>query len=116
MICQREGCEAEAEVEIRALDPEDPSGGRFCVAHGRLFLGSGEETGTEPPKVAVLVGEKRGLPDFSNVEASLHVSGVTAGHTEAEIDVLVAQGKIAFGKMAERVHEMIADGLRKRGW
>ena len=115
MICQREGCETEAEVEVRALDPEDPSGGRFCVAHGRFFLGGGAEE-TEAPKVAVLVGEKRGLPDFSNVEASLHVSGITARHTETEIEVLVAQGKIAFGKMAERVHEMIAEGLRKRGW
>lgn len=31
-------CDADAVVEIKALDPEDPSSGRFCMDHARTFL------------------------------------------------------------------------------
>lgn len=54
-----ETCPQEAVVEIKVMDPDDPSSGRFCMDHARTFLNAPTEAEwmavimpPEPPKDA----------------------------------------------------------------
>jgi len=67
-------------------------------------------------KLAINVAQKVGLPDYSSIDASLHVSGITVATSDAEVEALVARGKIVFGVMAASLHDKVAAAKRERGW
>ncbi len=71
---------------------------------------------SEPLKLAINVAQKVGLPDYSSIDASLHVSGITVDTCEAEVEALIARGRIVFGSMAASLHDKIAAAKRERGW
>lgn len=70
----------------------------------------------EPLKLAINVAQKVGLPDYSSIDASLHVSGITTTTSDAELEALIARGRIVFGAMASEVHDKVTKAKRERGW
>ena len=75
-----------------------------------------EEAQAKPLELAVLLAHKIGLPDYSSAEVSLPVSHITVETTDEEIALLVERGKIAFGKMGERVAQLATEARAKKGW
>lgn len=70
----------------------------------------------EPLKLALNVAQKVGLPDYSSIDASMHVSGITVDTPEEEVAALVERGRIVFGHMAAELHERIKKARAARGW
>jgi hypothetical protein len=69
-----------------------------------------------PLVLAVNLQHKMGLPDFSSVEASMHISGITAASTDADVEALVARGKIAWTVMGPAVTRQVKAARAKAGW
>lgn len=70
----------------------------------------------DPPKLALNVAHKMGLPDYSSAEASLHISAITQQTTDEEIEALVAKGKIAWSIMGPAVTRQVREAAEKKGW
>lgn len=70
----------------------------------------------EPLKLALNVAQKVGLPDYSNIEASMHISAITVDTTDEEVAALVERGRVIFGAMARRLHDKITAAKKTQGW
>lgn len=70
----------------------------------------------EPLKLALNLEHKMGLPDFSSVAASMHISGITADHTDDEIAALVERGRVAWGVMGPKVTAQVRAARAEKGW
>lgn len=69
-----------------------------------------------PLVLAVNLNHKLGLPDYSSVEASMHISGITAASTDADVEALVAKGKVAWAVMGPAVTRQVREAAQKKGW
>lgn len=70
----------------------------------------------DPLKLSLNLEHKMGLPDFSSVAASMHISGITADHTEDEIAALVERGRVAWGVMGPKVTAQVRAARAEKGW
>lgn len=61
----------------------------------------------DDPKISVMVELKRGLPNWSNATASIHIGGLRAGATPEEIEALLDTGRIAYDLMRSRLIEKV---------
>lgn len=160
-------CQAVAVVEMKSTDPEDSSGGRFCMDHARTFLNAPTvaewlaviepdatvsrrrlsialeilegiegndqvdlaqgylsdlladlppEVPAEPLKLAVNLAQKIGLPDYSSAEMSMHVSGITAETSDAEVEATIERGRLVYTQMGNRLAELAKQARRNGGW
>jgi hypothetical protein len=115
-------CPEPASVEVKAADPEDPSGGFFCREHAFTFLGAEPAEATAgilqpaPLETSVTVHHKLGLPDYSSVEASMRVMGITRETTDEDIEEMAAKAKIAWAVMGPAVTRQVKAAREKNGW
>jgi hypothetical protein len=71
---------------------------------------------TEPLKLAVNLAQKIGLPDYSSAEMSMHVSGITADTSDAEVEATIERGRLVYTKMGARLAELAKEARQKGGW
>lgn len=113
-------CEEDAVVEIKSLDPDDPSGGRFCMEHARFFVSAPPsfDTALTPDtlKLGITVRQTVRPHDYESAEVMLHVEGFTAATTDAQVEDLLAKGRIVYTDMAQRVGDLAKDARQKGGW
>lgn len=77
-----------------------------------------DETAAAEPalRLSILVAQAIQPVPFEKIEVSLHVAGVTADHTDAEIEALVARSHFVVRLMAERMAKIVRRARRDRGW
>lgn len=68
-----------------------------------------------PIRLSVGMGQKVGIPNsYGSYEASLHISGVTAEHTDEMIEAAIARSVVTVNAMRARLVVVLEDA-RKRG-
>lgn len=69
-----------------------------------------------PLGASVTLSHKLGLPDYSSVEATLRVIGITRETTDEEIEEMAAKAKIAWSVMGPAVTRQVKAAREKGGW
>ena len=60
------------------------------------------------PRVTISVDQKIYLGNYESASVGIILSSLPAGVTEAEIEALLDTGRLAYGKMVERLAEKVA--------
>jgi hypothetical protein len=69
-----------------------------------------------PLETSVTLHHKLGLPDYSSVEASMRVMGITRETTDEEVEEMAAKAKIAWSIMGPAVTRQVKAAREKAGW
>ena len=70
----------------------------------------------EPLKLTVSLTQKVNLGQYESADCSLFVSNVTIFTTEEEMAALIEQGHVVYRLMGERLHGMVKEARRGKGW
>ena len=63
---------------------------------------------SDEPRVTIAIDQKLNMGNFESASVGIILSSLPAGITEAEIEVLLDTGRLAYGKMVERLAEKVA--------
>ena len=62
----------------------------------------------EEPRVTIAIDQKLNMGNYESASVGIILSSLPVDITEAEIDALLDTGRLAYGKMVERLAEKVA--------
>lgn len=99
-----------ADADIKGLTEDQPAWGAASALLAALdaFLAARPPT-VEPIKLALKAEAKVGIPNsYSSATAEVFLSGLTADHTDEDIERLMGRGRVAYDKMVAKLKEDVA--------
>ena len=63
---------------------------------------------SDEPRVTIAIDQKLNMGNYESATVGITLSSLPAGVTEAEIEALLDTGRLAYGKMIERLAEKVA--------
>ena len=63
---------------------------------------------SEEPRVTIAIDQKLNMGNYESASVGIILSSLPVDITEAEIDALLDTGRLAYGKMVERLAEKVA--------
>ena len=62
----------------------------------------------DEPRVTIAIDQKLNMGNYESASVGIILSSLPVGVTEAEIEALLDTGRLAYGKMVERLAEKVA--------